>query len=572
MVYNAINIFETNMKKRGGLQRLFNKAAAATALSATLLTGTVTAQTAEPTPPPAVVQPAVAPPGPSCPAFPGFHMPDGPMHRVPRDHTIDQALRADQLLLKSIGINPGATDGLGGGATRAAIREFLMFYAPAYDGDANKYAMSYTDSTQLKKYADAAAVNARTYKISTATAAALGLASARTGVAISTLAHNVNHKFSSAEWLYMVKTYGASYGMDFYASHIVAGADGKLAADNPFIHRQLLDLRDHPRLSALMIAEYLKHKDAMPAFDAPPHLTADDAVRVQQRDLMALGFDIGKSADGMKGELTEISMSEFQLLYGGGKATGRLSADEVTKLSAAAVQARADGSDYDAPTLASGPVRMAADQSGADFGYMMELARAESSFSHTAKATTSSATGLYQFIEGTWGYMIQTYGGKHGLGDFAGQVENYKDDLGRDQSRISNPLVRQALLGMRANPQIAALFSADFQGENKTKEACYVPGTLTRTDLYLAHFLGPSDAVWFITQMTANPNQSAPETFPEEASYNESVFYETRHGQIIRDRSLKEVYDNFARKFDEAPVPVQAASPPARRTPPAPPT
>ena len=555
------------MKKRGALKRLFNRFAAGAVLSAGILTGAASAQAIATAPqqPPAPVVAA------TCPAFPDFHRPDGPMHRMPRDHTIDLDLHANQLLLKQIGINPGATDGLGGGTTRAAIREYLLFYTPLYQGDANKFTMNATDSAQLKKYADAAAADAKTYRISTADAASLGLASARTGVSMQVLTKNTGHKFTNPEWLYMVKTYGASYGMEFYAGHISAGADGKLAVDNPFIHRQILDLKDHPRLSALMTAEYLGHKDTMPAAEKPAHLAVDEVTRAQQRDLMALGFDIGKSADGMKGEMTRISIGEFQLLYGNGKATGTLTADEATTLKNAAARARVDGKAYNAPTLAAGPIRMASDQSGADFTYMMKLAEAESSFVHTAKASTSSATGLYQFIEGTWSYMILNYGGKHGLGYFGPQVETYKDELGRDQARVPNPLIRQALLDMRSNPQLAALFSADFQDENKAKEACYVDGTVTRTDLYLAHFLGPSDAVWFITEMKKDPKQSAPDTFPEEANYNQNVFYETKRGAILRDRNLQEVYDSFARKFDEKSAQV-VATPPKPQTAPAPPT
>jgi hypothetical protein len=569
---SPINILELFMKKRGGLNRLFKRFAAGTVLSAGILTGTATAQAVGTAPQP--VAPVVTqPPAPlatACPAFPDFHMPDGPMHRIPRNRTVDLNLRNDQLLLKQIGINPGATDGLNGGSSRAAIREFLLFYTPIYSGDANKYAMAAEDSTQLKKYADAATADAKTYKISTLTAASLGLAHARTGVPMATLAQNVNHKFGNAEWLYMVKTYGASYGMGFYAGHISADPGGKLSVDNPFIHRQILDLRDHPRLSALMTAEYVKNKDSIPAQPKTALPAMDLTVQAQQKELMALGYDIGKSADGIKGDLTTISIGEFQLLYGGGKATGTLTADEVKILKTAVDQARLDGKAYSAPTLASGPIRMASLQSGADFEYLMKLAEAESSFVHTAKAPTSSATGLYQFIEGTWSYMVMNYGAKHGLGDFASQVEIYKDELGRNQARIGNPLIRQALLDMRSSPQMAALMAADFQDENRAKEACYVTGDLTRTDLYLAHFLGPSDAVWFITRMQNDAGQSAADTFPEEAIYNEGVFYERKHGGIIRDRSLQEVYNVFARKFNETSV--QAVAAPEKPKPPSPAT
>lgn len=538
------------MKKRGGLKGIFNRFAAVTALSASLVTGTVSAQENPPAQPETVIV--------GCPAYPDFKRPEGPMHRVPRDRTPDPALRAEQVLLRQIDLNPGVADGLGGGGTRAAMREYLMFYAPLYQGDANKFILDSTDVEHLKKYASEAQKNAQTYRISIASAAALSLAADRTGVSMASMVKNNGHKFDNPTWLHMVKTYGASYGMEFYAGHIKAGDDGKLAVDNPFIHRQILGLKDHPRVAALMTAEYLKNEASIPVTPAPALGRPDESLRAQQKDLMTLGFDIGKSADGIKGDMTRISMAEFQLLYGGAP-TGTLNTDEIAALSSHAKRARADGTAYNAPALAAGSVRMASDLHDGDFAYMMKLANAESSYVHNIRATTSSATGLFQFIEGTWGYMVLNYGDKHGLGDFKSQIEIYKDDLGREQSRISNPLVRGALLDLRENPQVSALFGVDFQAENKAKEGCYVDGQLKRTDLYLAHFLGPSDAVWFLTEMKKNPDQSAVATFPEEAAYNVNVFYARAKGADLRERSLKEVYDIFARKFDEPPVMMAAA-------------
>ena len=45
----------------------------------------------------------------------------------------------------------------------------------------------------------------------------------------------------------------------------------------------------------------------------------------------------------------------------------------------------------------------------------MAVADKESSFATEVKAKTSSATGLYQFIERTWLGVIAEFGEKHGL-------------------------------------------------------------------------------------------------------------------------------------------------------------
>ena len=51
-----------------------------------------------------------------------------------------------------------------------------------------------------------------------------------------------------------------------------------------------------------------------------------------------------------------------------------------------------------------------------DFSYLMAQASRESSFDPTAKASTSSASGLYQFVEQTWLGEFQQHGGDYGYG------------------------------------------------------------------------------------------------------------------------------------------------------------
>ena len=82
-------------------------------------------------------------------------------------------------------------------------------------------------------------------------------------------------------------------------------------------------------------------------------------------------------------------------------------------------------------------------------------------------------------------------------------------------------------------------------------ETFWTYGKLARTDMYMAHFLGAHDAVYFINGMRFDPNKSAVATFPEAAEYNVNVFYEVQGRKIGRERSLKEVYGFFEKKFDK---------------------
>ena len=73
-------------------------------------------------------------------------------------------------------------------------------------------------------------------------------------------------------------------------------------------------------------------------------------------------------------------------------------------------------------------VQLASARSGVDFAYLMAKASAESGLDASAQAKTSTATGLFQFTEGTWLSMVREHGAKYGLGRQAEKLEA----LGRD--------------------------------------------------------------------------------------------------------------------------------------------
>jgi len=52
-------------------------------------------------------------------------------------------------------------------------------------------------------------------------------------------------------------------------------------------------------------------------------------------------------------------------------------------------------------------IKEAAEKTGAGFDYLLRTARRESSLQPAAQASTSSARGLYQFIDSTWLTMVR---------------------------------------------------------------------------------------------------------------------------------------------------------------------
>ncbi len=194
-------------------------------------------------------------------------------------------------------------------------------------------------------------------------------------------------------------------------------------------------------------------------------------------------------------------------------------------------------------------IEKASAKTGVNFAYMVQQASAESSFNPDIKAKTSSATGLYQFIDSTWLGMVNSYGDKHGI-----------DTDGMSRSEI---------LAMRKDPEISSIMAAEFAGENQRFLSDNYDGDIGATELYFAHFMGAGGAAAFLNAKEANPLQEAAVLFPRAANANKNVFYDSATG---RAKSMQEVYNFFDKKFQvkDAPLPsfaeeIQTAESDAKR-------
>lgn len=205
-------------------------------------------------------------------------------------------------------------------------------------------------------------------------------------------------------------------------------------------------------------------------------------------------------------------------------------------------------------------VANAAKKTGVDFSFLMQKAQTESSFNPAAKAKSSSATGLYQFIDQTWLSMVKKYGDKHGL---AAQAD--KIDMKGGKAVVSDPVARKQILDLRKNPELSALMAGEFTAENKNYLECSTNCDVGNTELYLAHFMGAGGAAKFLNSRDINGSVSAAQLFPNAAKANPSIFYDRATGQA---KSLNQIYDHFAKKFSDgttSPLTQTAAAPSAGR-------
>lgn len=172
----------------------------------------------------------------------------------------------------------------------------------------------------------------------------------------------------------------------------------------------------------------------------------------------------------------------------------------------------------------------AAQRADYDPTMLMAIADKESSLRATARAGTSSATGLFQFIEKTWLQTVRMFGAKHGLAREAALIEGPDD-----QPTIADPDERARVLALRERPYLAAVMAAEMLKRDGGKVADNVGRPLSAGETYLIHFLGTRDANLFMSRLTETPQVSAAATLPKPAKANKPIFYEGGKAKAVAD-------------------------------------
>ena len=206
------------------------------------------------------------------------------------------------------------------------------------------------------------------------------------------------------------------------------------------------------------------------------------------------------------------------------------------------------------PTRAkiAGSIRQAASTTGASFEYLLATAKMESNFNPKAAATTSSARGLFQFIDQTWLGTVKEAGAHLGYGKYADAIT--KNPSG--SYSVSDPDARAAIMKLRDDPDAASSMAAVLTQSNSFKLTGKIGRRPTDAELYMAHFMGVGGAGKLIQNAEDNPNASAARMFPNAAAANQSIFYD-RSGQA---RSVSQVYSVLNTRY------AAAANSPVTRT------
>ena len=195
-------------------------------------------------------------------------------------------------------------------------------------------------------------------------------------------------------------------------------------------------------------------------------------------------------------------------------------------------------------------IRQAAQSTGVSFQYLLTTAKIESSLDPSAQASTSSAKGLYQFIDQTWLGTMKQDGAALGYGQYADAIS--KTASGRYE--VEDPTARAAIMKLRGDPTASSMMAGALARNNAFQMTGSIGRRPTEGELYVAHFLGVEGASKLINATGSRPNANAAAMFPSAATANRNIFYD-RSGDA---RSVGEVYARLTGRFDNTSAAVAA--------------
>ena len=204
-----------------------------------------------------------------------------------------------------------------------------------------------------------------------------------------------------------------------------------------------------------------------------------------------------------------------------------------------------DPSNQTAASAVTGAIRQAAQATGTSFQYLLATAQVESGLNPRAGAATSSARGLFQFIDQTWLATIKQSGGALGYGQYAAAIT--KTASGHYQ--VQDPTMRSEILKLRNDPTANAMMAGAFTKANAAVLSAKLGRAPSEGELYIAHFMGVGGAARLISSADADPTGSAASFFPNAARANAPIFYDRSTGQ---PRSLAEVRNLLTARYDVA--------------------
>src|SRR5262252_1857478 len=129
----------------------------------------------------------------------------------------------------------------------------------------------------------------------------------------------------------------------------------------------------------------------------------------------------------------------------------------------------------------AGAIRKAARATGTSFDYLLATAKVESDLDPSLSMRSSTATGLFQFIEQTWLGTLKQAGPAFGYG-------HYADAISRTASgrySVDDPRLRDEIMQLRKDPTANALMGGVFTQQNAVVLSARLGRPLSEGELYI---------------------------------------------------------------------------------------
>jgi hypothetical protein len=194
-----------------------------------------------------------------------------------------------------------------------------------------------------------------------------------------------------------------------------------------------------------------------------------------------------------------------------------------------------------AATAVTSAIRNAAHSTGTSFNYLLATAKIESDLDPNLTMTSSSAAGLFQFIDQTWLGTLKQAGPAFGYGAYANAIA--RNSSGR--YTVGDPEMRREIMRLRNDPNANAVMAGALTQQNAVALTRRIGRIPSESELYIAHFFGAGGAGKLIEFAGSNPQAKAADIFPQAARANRPIFYD-RQGNA---RSIAGVYSELVRRY-----------------------
>jgi len=193
----------------------------------------------------------------------------------------------------------------------------------------------------------------------------------------------------------------------------------------------------------------------------------------------------------------------------------------------------------------TGAIHQASAATGTSFNYLLATAQVESGLNPQAGASTSSARGLFQFIDQTWLGTMKQSGAELGYGRYAAAITQ----TASGHYQVADPEMRKEIFALRNDPTANATMAGAFTRANSDILSKKLGRAPSEGELYIAHFLGAGGAARLISLASSDPNAAATQYFPNAATANSSIFFDRSTGTA---RTMAQVRNVLTARYDVA--------------------